>query len=129
MPRGPQIRCVAEALWELFRYDLVYALLGFRGIQNGLKKSAIESRRLSPQSETAICRTFVLATSLYWKPVRCLQRSVALARMLRRRCTEAEVVIAYVPDPFFSHAWVEVDGRVVNELSVCKERLNVLQRL
>src|SRR5258706_4396822 len=129
MPRGSRVLCVAEALWELFRYDFVYALHGFRGIQSGRKRSSIASPKFSPQSEPSICRAFVIGTSLYWKPVRCLQRSVALARMLRRRSSDAEVVIAYIPDPFFSHAWVEIDGRVVNELAVCKERLKVLQRL
>jgi hypothetical protein len=38
-------------------------------------------------------------------------------------------VIGYRPSPFFSHAWVEVDGRIVNDSPVYQERLFVLERL
>jgi len=35
-------------------------------------------------------------------------------------------VIGYQTGPFFGHAWVEVDGRVVNDAEVYKQRLHVL---
>jgi hypothetical protein len=51
------------------------------------------------------------------------------ARLLRRRGFDAEVVIGCRPEPFFSHAWVELDGRVVNDSPVYREQLPALARL
>ena len=58
-----------------------------------------------------------------------MQRSIVTARVMRRRGIPAEVVIGYRPEPFFSHAWVEVAGRVVNDSSTYQCRLAVLERL
>ncbi len=66
---------------------------------------------------------------LYWKPVRCLQKSVATARLLRRHRVDAKVVVGCRPEPFYSHAWVEVEGRVVNESPLYKVRLPALLEL
>jgi len=38
-------------------------------------------------------------------------------------------VIGYRAAPFFSHAWVEVAGRVVNDSPIYQMRLQVLERL
>jgi hypothetical protein len=129
MPREFRTRLIAEAWWELLRYDLVYAVCGFRGIHRGLANHPIGELWGNKDCESTICQAFVLASSLYWKPLLCLQRSVALARLLRKRRFGAEVVIAYIPQPFFSHAWVEIDGRILNDSPIKKERLNVLQRI
>jgi len=58
-----------------------------------------------------------------------LQRSIVTARVMRRHGIPAEVVIGYRPSPFFSHAWVEVAGRVVNDSPAYQRRLRVLERL
>ena len=67
-------------------------------------------------------------TSFYWKPLLCLQRSVATARVLRAVGIPAEVVIGYTPRPFTSHAWVEVQGRVVNDSPVYPKKMRPLDR-
>src|SRR5690349_4659830 len=51
----------------------------------------------------------------YVRRALCLQRSAVATRLLRRSGIRAELVIGYRPLPFESHAWVEVDGRVVND--------------
>jgi hypothetical protein len=48
---------------------------------------------------------------------------------MRDRGIPAEVVIGYRAAPFFSHAWVEVAGRVVNDSPIYQMRLQVLERL
>jgi hypothetical protein len=55
------------------------------------------------------------AATFYFKSVRCLQRSAAVTRMLRRRGVSAELVIGYQPLPLRSHAWVVVSGHVVSD--------------
>ena len=76
--------------------------------------------------EQAVCHAVLLATCLHWKPVLCLQRSVCAVRLLRKYGIAAKLVIGYRPAPFFSHAWVEVNGRVVNSSPAYKRRLRVL---
>jgi len=116
---------VFSALYELIRYDVISALRG-----------SADFRRLNPQPIAAeptnyevvrtICNAVSLAACLYWKPIFCLQQSVCTVRSLRKHGVAAHLVIGYRPVPFFSHAWVEVDGRIVNDSPTYRERLRVL---
>jgi hypothetical protein len=45
----------------------------------------------------------------------CLEQSLALYVLLRRRGVPAELRLGVTPSPFHAHAWVEVDGAPVNE--------------
>jgi len=65
----------------------------------------------------------------YVKRAACLQRSVVATWVLRRHGFAAEVVIGCRPLPFESHAWVEIDGRVVNDLPQYQRVFTVLNRL
>lgn len=117
---------VVRALYELARYDVIHLLLRSRSIQRHLPARAIGVRELSPESATTITNALVLAGCLYWKPVRCLQRSVCMVRLLRAQGVAARLVIGYRPAPFFSHAWVEVNGHVINDSPVYRTRLHIL---
>ena len=117
---------VLRALWELTRYDLVNATLGFRFIYRQVARQAVAAETFQSKTETLICEAVCLAACFYIKPVLCLQRSVVATRLLRRYGIHGRLVIGYRPSPFFSHAWVEVDGRVVNDSPAYKERLHVL---
>jgi len=117
---------VLRALWELARYEAISALRGFGYIQTRLKRQSFGAKPPDHEREQAICNAVLLATCLYWKPVLCLQRSVCAVRLLRKYGIAAKLVIGYRPAPFFSHAWVEVDGRVVNSSPGYKKRLHVL---
>lgn len=119
---------VAHALWELASYDLVNAVFGFRGIQRHIERSR---KPLNPvRVETAVCEAIALAMSLYCKRVKCLQQAVVTARLLSILGGQhAEVVIGYRPAPFFSHAWVEFEGRVINDSGVYQKRLSILARI
>ena len=118
---------VFSALCELARYDVISTL-----------GCSANIRRLNPQPRTpeptnhevvrATCSAVSLAACLYWKPVPCLQRSVCIVRLLRKHDVVAHLVIGYRPVPFFSHAWVEVNGRIVNDSSAYGERLQVLYK-
>jgi hypothetical protein len=65
----------------------------------------------------------------YVKRALCLQRSAVATWLLRRHGFAAEMVIGYRPLPFESHAWVEIDGRVVNDLPQYRRAFTVLNRL
>ncbi len=45
----------------------------------------------------------------------CLEQSLALYLLLRRRGVPAELRLGVQAYPFYAHAWVELDGEPVNE--------------
>ena len=123
-----RLRCavlVVRAWCELARFDFLRALS--TGSTLRLRRVAAGGRKAADADPTsAVCNAVATATCLYWKPVMCLQRSVCTVRLLRGRGVPAHLVIGYRPDPFLSHAWVEVDDRVVNDSPVYRQRLSVL---
>jgi hypothetical protein len=126
MSGGAYALLVIRAFWHLHRYDLVNRILGFQGVHRHVTRQKVLKRPALTGLETTICDAVSLAGCFYWKPVLCLQRSVAATLLLRKHGIHSRLVIGYRPAPFFSHAWVEVDGRVVNDLPAYKERLQVL---
>ena len=118
---------IFRALYEIARYEVIVSLLGSGHILSQLKRQSIAAKSTSRELEQAICDAVLLATCFYWKPVLCLQRSVCTVRLLRRHGIVARLVIGYRPSPFFSHAWVEVDGRVAYGSPAYQKRLRLLQ--
>ena len=115
------------ALYEIARYEVIVSLLGSGHILSQLKRQSIAAKPTSRELEQAICDAVLLATCFYWKPVLCLQRAVCTVRLLRGHGIVALLVIGYRPSPFFSHAWVEVDGRVAYGSPAYQKRLRLLQ--
>jgi Transglutaminase-like superfamily len=125
-------RLLAAALWELFAYDFLMGVFGFRSVHQALAKRPLVTTPATPsQHDLAIrvIRSVSVAITFYWHPVLCLQRSIVAARLLRALRIPAEVVIGYRPAPFFSHAWVEVSGRVINDSPALPWRLTILHRI
>jgi hypothetical protein len=136
---------VLGALFELARYDVIHTVCGFGRIRSSLlaqpaksgAREPIDAAPIDPgqidaaqlECERRVCDAVLLATCLYWKPVLCLQRSVCATRLLRARGVAARLIIGYREAPFFSHAWVEVGSRVVNDSPAYRSRLRVLHAL
>ena len=118
-----KIRLLFRALFEIARYEVVVSLRGSGRILSELKRQSIAAQPTNRELEKAICDAVHLATCFYWKPVLCLQRAVCTVRLLRRHGIFARLVIGYRPSPFFSHAWVEVEGRVVYGSAAYQKRL------
>jgi hypothetical protein len=115
----------AYSWWQLARFDIGRCLVTRSAFDVGEATTpAVDSQH--PELMRDICDAFAFACCLYWKPVLCLQRSVCLTRILRSHGTRARLVIGYRTCPFLSHAWVEVDGTVVNDSAVYRERLHIL---
>lgn len=117
------IGLVFRGFYELVHYEVALALLGSGSILSQLKRQFVSTQPRSAELEKKICDAVLLATCFYWKPVLCLQRAVCTVRLLRRHGIQARLVIGYRPSPFFSHAWVEVDGRVVYGSPAYQKRL------
>jgi hypothetical protein len=117
---------VFKALYEIARYDAVLSLRGSGFILRQVRGQAVAQKPPGAELERAICDAVLLATCLYWKLVLCLQRAVSTVTLLRRGGIDARLVIGFRPSPFFSHAWVEVDGRVVYGSPAYQKRLQPL---
>lgn len=126
MKKAKQAWLVFRALYELARYDAIIWLRGSGRILWQVSRQSIAAKAGNQELERAICDAVLLATCLYWRPVLCLQRSVCTTRLLKKQGVDARMVIGYRPSPFFSHAWVEVDGRVVYGSPAFQKRLQPL---
>ena len=102
-------------------------LIGFSGIHRRIQSCRLNRQR-SSTPETIVWAVDE-ACVWYVKPAYCLQRSAVAAWLLRRHGFDASLVIGYRPLPFESHAWVEIDGRIVNDRPQYQSRFRVLERM
>lgn len=126
MKSTKQVLRVMSVLYEFVRYEVNIRLRGSGRILSQLRRQTVAAKPTGHELEQALCDAVLLATCFYWKPVLCLQRAVCTVRLLRRHGIAARLMIGYRPSPFFSHAWVEVDGRVVYGSSAYQKRLRLL---
>jgi hypothetical protein len=126
MQAGCSARLVTHALWEMARYDMLEKCLGFAGVKRRMRPA--RGSDTGAAAVEAVCEAVGRTSSFYWKPLLCLQRSVVTARLLRSQGIQADVVIGFRANPFFSHAWVEVGGRVVNDSPAYQSKLQLLDR-
>jgi hypothetical protein len=119
---------VLEAYWKLIEFDLYLARGDFSALYERVRRYPLQPFPESAESIDRISRAVDMASIWYWKEVLCLQRSAATACLLRRHGVPAELVIGAQTMPFRAHAWVEVDGRVINDKPYTAEMYPVLDR-
>ncbi|MBS1852804.1 MAG: lasso peptide biosynthesis B2 protein [Acidobacteria bacterium] len=119
---------VLSAYAELLRFDRFISHGDFVGLHQKVRGTHVQPRREFAPSCDELCRAVDIACIWYWKRVLCLHRSSVVTCLLRRHGTNAELVIASRRLPFQAHAWVEVDGRVVNDRPDVREAYSVLER-
>lgn len=56
----------------------------------------------------------------------CLTYSFCLASILTTRNINAKLIVGVRTRPFYSHAWVEVDGNVINDDAELRNKLSVI---
>jgi hypothetical protein len=119
---------VLKAYLKLIRFELYIARTNFAGLYTKVREHAVA--RTAPTSPTVeqVCGAVDLACIWYWKEALCLQRSAATACLLKEYGLPAQMVIGAQQLPFRAHAWVEVDGRIVNDKPYMSEIYAVLDR-
>ena len=121
-------RRVLESWLLLFYFDCLMRFRGFSCVHRIVREQMIGfGTRRGAEAET-LSHAVDLACVFYFKRVLCLQRSAALAALLRRRGWSAEMVIGVQLFPDLFHAWVEVEGRVVNDKPHVTQLFQVLER-
>jgi len=127
--RVPMTLLVLRAFADLVLYDLLSAFGGFARIRCLVKKTRAKSRPINNETTERVCNAVDIAACFYLKRVRCLHRSFVAVRLLRKAGVKADLVIGSRPVPFVSHAWVEVNERVVNDKQGYKRRLIEMERI
>jgi hypothetical protein len=117
-----------QAWLGLAAFDLVM-LAGFARAHERVRNCRVRPRLASRPTTEHIVWAVDEACVWYVKRAPCLQRSAVATRLLRRYGLQAELVIGYRPLPFESHAWVEVNGLVVNDRPQYQKYFAVLERL
>jgi hypothetical protein len=119
---------VLQAYRKLIQFDLYLARRNFAALYECVRQYPLGKAAPLPDATEKICSALDMACIWYWKEVLCLQRSAATVCMLKRHGVSAQLVIGAQQMPFKAHAWVEVDGRVVNDKPYITEIYAVLDR-
>lgn len=119
---------VLKAYLKLIQFDLYLARKNFAALYKKVRNYPIAKKAPTPDAVQRICAAVDMACIWYWKEALCLQRSSALACLLKRYGVPAQMVIGAQQMPFKAHAWVEVGGRVVNDKPYTPELYAVLDR-
>jgi Transglutaminase-like superfamily len=117
-----------QAWLGLAAFDLAM-LAGFAGVHQRVRSCRVRRRVANTPTVDEIVWAVDEACVWYVKRAPCLQRSAVGTRLLRRYGLQADLVIGYRPLPFESHAWVEVNGLVVNDRPQYQKYFAVLERL
>lgn len=119
---------VLQAYLRLLQFDLYLARRDFSALRDKVRNYPISPRSDSSDTLTRICSAMNKACIWYWKEALCLQRSAAMTCLLKRYGVSAQLIIAARQMPFRAHAWVEVDGQVINDNSNTAEMYGVLEK-
>lgn len=114
------------AFLQLIRFDYLLTRGKFSEVYRAVRKSSLPCA--GTDAVKRITAAVDYASICYWKPVLCLQHSAATACLLKRFGVPAQLVIGARQQPFKAHAWVEVNGCVVNDKSYTPEMFGVLDR-
>jgi hypothetical protein len=117
-----------KAYLKLIYFDLYLARGNFAALYDKVRNYPVAEIVPPPDAVKRICDSVDMACIWYWKEALCLQRSSAAACLLRRYGVRAQMVIGAQQMPFRAHAWVEVDGEVVNDKPYTPEMYGVLDR-
>jgi hypothetical protein len=108
---------VLKAIFGLALFDIILSCRPVESLFSVVKSWPL--RRLRAASESTvigqISSAVERASVWYPKKALCLQRSAVTTCLLRDRGIRASMVVGVRPMPFLAHAWVEVQGRVVND--------------
>ena len=126
----------SNGLWTVFAwgglltFDCILSLLSMKSLCRTVESWPMRARRRSdePSLLSQICHGVERACVWYPKKTLCLQRSAVTTCLLRFAGLPARLVIGAQPMPFQAHAWVEVEGSVVNDHKGVAQVYRVLSR-
>ncbi len=106
--------------------DLYVAFGTFSGIRKFVQRIPVRKVTQHKLTVDQLVDIFNRSLMLYLRNVRCIQRATALTCLLRMHGISAQFTVGCRSLPFYSHAWVTVNGIAVNESTDLISTLRVL---
>jgi hypothetical protein len=106
-----------QSLFMLLAYDILSTFCRFQTIYSMVRGWKINGQTVGQSTTDKVCLAVNYACVWYPKQALCLQRSFVTTFLLRKHGFAAQMVLGAQKLPFKAHAWVEVDGRAINERS------------
>lgn len=103
------------SLVGLFLFDLILSLFSFKILCRSVKAWPVRTRAGADHEIGEVCAAVQGACVWYPRKALCLQRSAVTTCLLRSKGIPARMVFGVREMPFLAHAWVEVNGSVVND--------------
>jgi hypothetical protein len=116
----PKTVTVCFALIGLAVFDLILSFFSLKSLCTCVANWPTRHTPAAPDIVGQICGAVDRATVWYPKKALCLQRSAVTTCLLRSHGIAARMTLGVRPMPFMAHAWVEVEGSVVNDLPKVK---------
>lgn len=117
------------AFFGLMVAEIIMKVGGFRRLHETVKRWPVGRNRTDdPELIKALCAAVDRAGRYYPKHALCLQRSAVGTCLLRAEGVAAQMVIGCRKIPFKGHAWIEVNGHVVNDNPKVQAFYKVLDR-
>jgi len=121
---------VLRALWSLAAHDVfLQRRASFSALYERVRSIPVASQ------DAPLCATERVIAAIneacIWYPKRalCLQRSVVAVTLLRSLGVPAKFVYGVQQLPFKAHAWVDVEGKVVNDRQEVEQEYCVMERI
>jgi len=112
----PRMRMVVAAFMGLAFFDLTLRFRSLNSLCSWVNAWPVRERSSGDQETQArVCTAVERACVWYPKQAKCLQRSAVTTCILKSYGLPAQMVIGVRPVPFMAHAWVEVNGSVLND--------------
>ena len=113
----PPIGDIAKAILGFALFDVILSYRSLETLCSIVRSVPVRPSCLVSDATAVaeVSRAIERACIWYPKKVLCLQRSAVTTYLLRRRGIDAHMVVGVRAMPFLAHAWVEVQGRVVND--------------
>lgn len=121
-----KLLAVFEAYAGLISHDVFLSTHDLAALHLHIRRFPRSTRQCVLGTE-AVSHALDIACAFYPKRALCLQRSAILVKMLRRRGVPAHLVIGAQKLPFKAHAWVEVEGEIINDRLASREKFLVLE--
>src|SRR5580700_11757985 len=101
----------------LLAYDILRACCSFQTMYSTVKRWKVMGTPVGSDITSRVCMAVNYSCIWYPKRALCLQRSFVTTYLLRKHGVPAQMVLGAQKLPFKAHAWVEVNGRAINERS------------
>ena len=117
-----------QALCALLVYDVLNTFCRFETMYSTVRRWKVASRPADQNTIERVCTTVNYACVWYPKQALCLQRSFVTTYLLRNSGVPAQFVLGAQRLPFKAHAWVEIEGKAINEGSNAQATYTVWER-